>query len=151
MELNYKYAKTSQRIIAAFVDGIIFSLLFYAIIKLVLWGFGKNLDELLDFGQPNLFKVGYKQISTLCFIFYGTIFESSKYQGTPGKGVAEIKVVDKNNKRLSFKDAFMRNAFKPISTLLFFIGHFWMIFDKKKQALHDKIGNSYVVEEQMTY
>lgn len=67
---------------------------------------------------------------------------------TPGKQVMGLIVVDKNNYYpISLGKALLREILGRhiIDRALFHIGDLAIIFDSKKQALHDKIGGTYVV------
>lgn len=72
--------------------------------------------------------------------------ESSRYQGTLGKIVMGIKVVDHNNQRLEFPRALLRNLSKILSGFLLGLGYIMIIFDDRKQGLHDKIADTFVVK-----
>lgn len=78
-------------------------------------------------------------------ILYQSIFECSKYQGTPGKIAVKIKVVNKHGDRVSFLQAFGRNSGKILSGLILYVGFLMAIWTDKKQALHDQMANTYVV------
>lgn len=72
------------------------------------------------------------------------------YDGaTPGKKLLGIKIVKDNGEKLTYSTAFIRYIGFMISaaTMFFFgIGYLWIIWDKKKQALHDKIAGTVVVK-----
>lgn len=78
---------------------------------------------------------------------YHTIMESSKCRGTVGKLAAGIVVVDKNNEKISFGRASARYWSKIIGLVTIFVGYIMVAFTAKKQALHDKIAGSYVVNK----
>lgn len=77
-------------------------------------------------------------------IAYFVILESSEDQGTIGKQVTHLRVVDENGARISIKRAIGRYFGKFISSILA-IGYIMAAFTDKKQALHDKMANCYVV------
>ncbi|KOS03649.1 RDD family protein [Paenibacillus polymyxa] len=78
---------------------------------------------------------------------YHTIMESSKCRGTVGKLAAGIVVVDENNEKISFGRANARYWGKIISLVTIFVGYIMVAFTAKKQALHDKIARTYVVNK----
>ena len=53
---------------------------------------------------------------------------------TPGMTVVGIRVVTPHGSRLSVGRAFVR-----------YVGYFMIVWDRRKQALHDKIADTYVV------
>src|SRR3990167_9319672 len=81
-------------------------------------------------------------------IAYFLIFWVNYDGATPGKKLLGIKIVKDNGEKLTYPAAFIRWIGYMISaaTMFFFgIGYLWIIWDKKKQALHDKIAGTVVV------
>mgnify|MGYP001614219874 CR=1 FL=1 len=97
----------------------------------------------------NLFFSPLKQyfipINILIGILYGSIFIT--YKGaTPGKMLLKIKVVSISYQSVSFSHALLRESIgKLLSGIVFDLGYFWIIIDKKNQAWHDKIAKTLVV------
>ena len=79
-------------------------------------------------------------------LLYFTLFWSSKFQGTPGKILLGLKIVDANGNKISYSTALIRYISTFISSLLLGIGYLLIIFDGKKQALHDKLASTYVIK-----
>ena len=79
-------------------------------------------------------------------LLYFILFWSSKFQGTPGKIVLGLKIVDVNGNKISYFTALIRYISTIISSLLLGIGYLLIIFDGKKQALHDKLASTYVIK-----
>jgi uncharacterized RDD family membrane protein YckC len=71
--------------------------------------------------------------------------ESSARQATIGKLVVGVKVCTENGERLTFANATGRYFAKILSALLLLIGFIMVAFDKKKQALHDKLAKTFVI------
>jgi uncharacterized RDD family membrane protein YckC len=71
--------------------------------------------------------------------------ESSPAQATIGKRALGIKVTDVQGNRISFARASGRYFAKILSTLTLFIGFIMAAFTAKKQALHDMIADTLVV------
>ncbi len=78
--------------------------------------------------------------------FYSAGMESSAKQGTVGKILMDIKVVDLYGRRVSFFVATNRFFAKYLSALLLFVGYLMILFDAKNQGLHDKIARTLVVK-----
>jgi uncharacterized RDD family membrane protein YckC len=76
---------------------------------------------------------------------YGGLFESSRFQATPGKMLLKIKVTDIQGNRCSFVRAFARYIGMGISDATFYIGYLMAIWTEKKQCLHDKVANCLVI------
>lgn len=66
---------------------------------------------------------------------------------TPGKMALGIKVVRTSGEDIGYGRAFLREVIgKTISTLLLGIGYLMVAFDAKKQGLHDRIADTYVIK-----
>ncbi len=79
--------------------------------------------------------------------FYFAKLESSDNQGTFGKIILGIKVTDLKGDRISFRQASARFWRKNFSVIILFIGYMMAGWTKKKQALHDKISGTLVVND----
>ncbi|RZD31468.1 MAG: hypothetical protein CXT74_05305 [Methanobacteriota archaeon] len=86
-------------------------------------------------------------ISYSIIILYHTFFISSEYQGTPGKILLGIKVVDYDGQRVSVAKAFGRTLSYIPSAILLGIGFLMIGFTDKKQGLHDYLARTYAVRE----
>ena len=89
-----------------------------------------------------------EQIRICAFAFwaiYCAIMESTSVRGSLGKIIMQIKVTDHRGRRLGFGRALARNLGKFISYLPCWLGFFWVAFDAKKQAWHDKLADTFVV------
>jgi uncharacterized RDD family membrane protein YckC len=86
-------------------------------------------------------------IQTLVNVLYHSFFESSKFQGSIGKMALSIIVTDTNGTKLDFTKALVRNLCKIISDLTFTVGYIVAGFTEKKQALHDIIAGTLVVNK----
>ncbi|MFN9111385.1 MAG: RDD family protein [Bacteroidota bacterium] len=76
-------------------------------------------------------------ISGLCWRLWGA---------TPGKKLLRMKVVDATTgELLSDMQAILRLIGYVISTIFLCVGFFWIEFDKRRQAWHDKLARSVVV------
>jgi uncharacterized RDD family membrane protein YckC len=86
------------------------------------------------------------------FFFFGPwIYEawmmSSEWQATVGKRALGIKVTGLDGGRISFARATGRHFAKYISTFLLLIGYIMAAFTAKKQALHDMIAETLVINQ----
>ena len=80
--------------------------------------------------------------------FYEAFQISGHYEATIGQRTMGIKVSNKYGGRLDFAAASLRHFCKYISMFTALSGYLIIILDKRKQCLHDKIAQSYVVTEE---
>jgi len=65
---------------------------------------------------------------------------------TPGKMAAGIKVIRTDSSPVKWQCAIRRCLGYIVSTLTLFLGFVWVAFDSRKQGVHDKIADTYVVK-----
>lgn len=129
---NMRYAGFGGRLVALIIDSIIL-------------GIVSNVLGLLIGSRPNEFSAGGPGIGLLLSVVYYGYFLSSTGQTLGGRAMG-IKVVDANGNTLSVGSAILRDLASIISGIIFGIGYLMMLWDGKKQTLHDKIAGSYVVK-----
>lgn len=121
------YAGFWERFAAAFIDGLIL-LIPNLFLKYVIPG------------PPGAI------LSILAAWLYAAIQESGSAQTTIGKKAMGIKVMSADGQRLSFGQASGRHFGKWISCIILLIGFFMMLWDDKRQTLHDKMADALVVK-----
>jgi uncharacterized RDD family membrane protein YckC len=89
-----------------------------------------------------------RALGLMLWIFYCAIMESTSYQGTIGKRLMDIKVVNASGGRLTVFEAIIRNITKLLSSLPLGLGFFWMLFNKKKKCWHDMLSGAWVVRDE---
>ncbi len=139
------YAGFWKRLFAFIIDFFIFNL--SLIILLV--GIGV-LFLSLGFENPiNLIRRSSfpTQFFVLVMISYWSLFEASSLQATPGKLLLGMKVTDAQGGRMSCLRSFHRNLANILSFLTFYIGYLIAVVAEKKQALHDKIADTLVINK----
>jgi uncharacterized RDD family membrane protein YckC len=77
---------------------------------------------------------------------YWAGMESSASQATIGKQALKIYVTDINGQRISFMRATGRYFAKILSAMILFIGYIMAAFTARKQALHDILANTLVMD-----
>lgn len=77
---------------------------------------------------------------------YSAFFECSRRQATLGKIVLGLIVTDFHGNRISFGQASKRYFSKFISSILV-IGYLMAAFTQNKQALHDLIAHTLVIQK----
>jgi len=150
-----EYAGFLIRFVAAFLDGILITVVNYMItIPIYLIAgvplFGAEPD--LSGGAAEAFKVvAVMGITTIISIVLNWLYEavliSSERQATFGKQAFGIRVTDLDGNRISFGRATGRHFAKWISMMTLLIGYLIQPITEKKQALHDIIAGTLVVKK----
>lgn len=150
------YAGFWKRFAAYLLDGIIIAipmLLLFVPLLVYLGSMAADL-ETADKSAKIAAEIRARQLGSIAqlisFILpmlYFSWMESSKLQASLGKMLLGIKVVNAQGGRQTFLQALGRNAGKIISGLTFNIGYFMAGATRRKQALHDKLANAYVVDK----
>jgi uncharacterized RDD family membrane protein YckC len=130
-----QYASFGKRFLAALLDGVILSIiniLVGFVLGLILGRAGTQVGSL---------------VGVLIAWLYYAYQESSDKQATIGKQALRIVVTDLEGKRIDFVKATIRYFSKIISALILLIGYIMAAFTEKKQALHDIIAGTLVLEK----
>lgn len=127
-DLPATYASFWERFAAAFIDGLILVIPSFAIQYL----FGRGPSFLINMA------IGW---------LYSALQESGPQQATIGKKALGLNVTTIDGHQLSFSQATGRFFGKYISTIILLIGYLMMIWDERKQTLHDKMAGALVVKQ----
>lgn len=125
-------------LVVFFVNEII---AFFRINVLITRWLGDMVDTMTT---GSVLKVGVVLLNQLYAILYFAVFWSL-IGYTPGKYVVGLRVVRLDGLRLGFWRCTLRAVCYYLSALLLFLGFIWIIFDKNRQGLHDKIVNTVVI------
>ncbi len=79
---------------------------------------------------------------------YHAAFEAGPRQATPGKMLFGLFVTDQHGHRISWRRGLGRGFGRLASMLLCFVGYFMALFSPRKQALHDMLAHTLVLEPQ---
>ena len=129
-----RYAGFWIRVVALLIDVIILGIILPLIVTIAL---GLNYT---DPAFTNIF-------SLFSLIILHPLFESSKYQGTPGKIILGLRITNAQGRKIGYWKALGRNFAKIFSGLLLCIGYIMVAFHKRKRGLHDIFVNTYVVKK----
>lgn len=132
--MNQQYAGAGVRFLAALIDGLIL----FAVGFVIALPFGATEE-----GSTNSVAQGLSILINLgYFVWY-----QGKTGQTFGKKAMGIKVVDLNGQTPSYFTFFLREFIgKFVSAIILGIGYLMILWDKKKQGLHDKIASTVVVK-----
>jgi uncharacterized RDD family membrane protein YckC len=84
-------------------------------------------------------------LTLLLFVFNFVVLAGSNGQSA-GMRILGIYIVRVDGRPFTIKDAAMRHLVGyPLSTLAFFLGFLWMLWDPRQQGWHDKLAGTVVV------
>lgn len=148
-----KYSNIFKRLLAAIIDLVIVIALFFSIfffMGIVIGFYGifagvSDTDSLLTFTDSAFFGAFTNIFLFAIFIFYFSYLNYKK-EGTIGKSVFKMRVVDEDFKSLTFSKSLIRTFSSIISSITFF-GYLVQIFTSKNQSLHDLIAKTVVIDK----
>ena len=83
------------------------------------------------------------QLASIALIIY----MEGVYGGTPGKLILGLNVVNDKGAFIGIPSAVLRYISKILSALILGIGYLMIAWDPKKQGLHDRIAETYVLHK----
>ncbi len=102
-----------------------------------------TLPFIYHIGEDKLFE---RQVFIYLASLYYNVFLVYKYQTTIGKFVLGTKIQPERNLKFTLWQVVLREIIgKFVSSVIFYFGFLIVIFDKKNQALHDKLAKTIVV------
>lgn len=135
------YGTFWERFAAAFIDGLI-----VGVVNVVI-GLMFGVSPFRPSASPFAGNVVLAQLIQLAVGWlYSALQESGPRQATIGKRAMNLKVTDMEGRRISFGRATGRHFSKWISAIILLIGYLMMLWDDKKQTLHDKIAGTLVLD-----
>lgn len=147
-----EYASFGKRLIAYLIDSVLLTIIdvvlfLICFIPVGLLAVDPGVEETTAlFASIGLIGL----IFALAFldIAYFVIMDASKWQGTLGKRLVGIQIVNADMEKISFGQSIGRNLIKNfISNSLCFFGFILALFTKEKQCLHDLAAKTYCVNK----
>jgi uncharacterized RDD family membrane protein YckC len=136
-----QYAGFWARVVASLIDTVIWSILVLPVLYLI---YGERYF-IPDIDAPFIAGAADVIINWILPIFIIIGFWVLK-QGTPGKILLKMKIIDAETGGCpSMKQWIIRYIGYIPALIVFFLGFFWVIWDKKKQGWHDKLAGTVVV------
>jgi uncharacterized RDD family membrane protein YckC len=140
---NWEYAGFGDRLVADLIDGIVLLLVALPayVVDRVVFNLNTGLfDEGEDFGATDAVMVCW-------FLFHLTYLVGTRGQSW-GRKLVGIKVVGTDGAPIGFWRALFRNLFAAaLSAPPLYLGFLWVIWDPDKQAWHDKVFGTYVIQD----
>lgn len=147
MPITFGYGGFWKRFVAYLIDSVamgivcgIIGAVIGGIIGAVLGASGANTETITEIASAVSWIIGV----VLRWLYY-TLMESSVKQATLGKMAMSMVVVDENGERLSLGRANGRFWGKIVSGLILCFGYMMAGFTAKKQALHDIMAGTLVI------
>ena len=141
MRVKMRYASFGKRFLVSLLDGIIMGVANLVVgfgLGIVMGGAGASEQEAFVMGGL---------LGLLLSWVYSAAMESSSQRATFGKRALGLTVTDLNGNQLSFGAASGRYFGKFISSAICLIGYLMAAFTDKRQALHDMMAGSLVLED----
>ncbi|MDZ7661524.1 RDD family protein [Thiohalophilus sp.] len=140
-----QYAGFWRRLLALLLDGVLYTALILPLLVTIYgpgylrWWLGDSSD-LVSYGFLDL-------LLTYVLPFVAVVVFWRTWRATPGKLLLDCRVVDARTLQpLSLRQAIIRALAYILSALPLYLGFIWAAFDKRKQALHDKLAGSVVIQ-----
>ncbi len=150
VDLHLEIAGVGNRLLAQLIDSLI-NLLTALLVIIVALIAGFLISTLpLDTQTKNIW-YGVLAMIAIFIIFiqlncYFIVFEAIWQGQTPGKKVAEIRVIEANGQPLGWVGSIIRNLIRMVDQILF-LGLLIMLFDKNERRLGDMAAGTIVIRE----
>jgi uncharacterized RDD family membrane protein YckC len=134
------YATWSRRARALFIDSIWWT----AIVLFV--PLGPSLDDLMTAGDPGASLLMWALVGQ-CIPIVVTGVLWAVWGTSPGKRATRICIVDADTGQpMSVKQATLRTLGYLLTFSICGAGFLWVLFNSRKQALHDRMANTVVID-----
>ena len=149
---DMRYAGFWRRFGAALVDGLVLAAVMTGLgaLGLPIYRHREFTAETSGLSVSTSFQVDYNEfglaLGLLLYWLYFAALESSRRQATLGKMALGIKVTDLAGGRIGFGRATGRYFAKYLSAAILMIGFVMAGFTARKQALHDLVAGTLVVD-----
>lgn len=149
------YAGFWRRFVAFLIDYALMAIVVFLLVLIIgttagIGGTAAGADESGMAALLSVFGGFFLMLFILLPWLYYSLLESSASQATPGKMAMGIRVVDYDGYRISFGRATGRYFARILSAMIFFAGYIIAGFTPKKQALHDIIAGTLVLNGNFT-
>jgi uncharacterized RDD family membrane protein YckC len=134
---EYAQPENGPRFLANLIDGLLMAALGF--------GFGMAMAMVSPSAARDLeFGMRFGMIGLA--VLYGAVMESSSWQGTVGKRVMGLIVVNEQGQRLNLGQAFGRSAAKQISLTMCGLIALGILRDEARRGVWDRVAGTRVVQ-----
>lgn len=147
-EVDIVPASFAKRFAAWFIDQIVLNLALFilmaglAIIAAMVAPGAGDSDE-----PPLLVAIAYLIVVPSLYLGYYAFFDSSASGATLGKKLLAIRVTDLDGRRIGVLQSIARTLSCALSYVILYIGFLMALVTERKQALHDLIARTLVIEK----
>jgi uncharacterized RDD family membrane protein YckC len=139
------------RVVAMLLDGVVLSVVATPIVLIFVFPPLMRMIKAIQEGSQDppveVFTAIFAVIPLFWLIswLYDSLLTCSSWQGTVGKRVLRLKVIDQAGNRVSFGRATGRSLSRMFLSGIMYVGYIMVAFTDRKQGLHDMIAATYVV------
>ncbi len=152
---QFKLASIGRRFIALCIDGFIIAV-FTVAVMISLGHFAQLYEAMATFDEAVVaaamaqFQSDAIPVNLVVSGIYNVVLMKIFNGQTLGKMALGMRVVKKRGGRITLLDAVVRNVFGYAVSQIFMLGYMWAAWDRERQAWHDKLAGTVVVEERRT-
>lgn len=145
VNISMEYVGFLPRLLSYLIDLILITLIVSLVnstIQLVLFQSANTLEM-----QSIITSYIISILSTFVIVYPYFIICAVKFGGTVGKLMMGQMIVNENGEKIDWRQALLRYVVGyMVNSFTLGIGYIWVIFDSRKQGLHDKIANTFVIK-----
>jgi len=153
VDLHLEIAGLGNRLLAQLIDGAIMLGVFLFILLIgVIFAVVVGAGGLDSKTKSILFAVIALVVIMLLFVLqngYFMVFEGLWRGQTPGKRLAEIRVIEQNGQPIGWAAAIIRNLLRIVDSAMF-LGILFILIDKNERRLGDMAAGTIVIRERKT-
>jgi len=140
---DIEYAGFWIRTGAAIIDSILILIIITPLLTTIYGANYWNSEHIFNGTWDVLLNYIFPAIAVVIFWIYKS--------ATPGKMATKLTIVDaRTGQHPTTQQFIIRYIGYYVSTIPFGLGIFWIVFDKRKQAWHDKMANTVVIKRKQT-
>lgn len=154
VDLHLELAGIGNRVLATMIDTILSGLVIVAVgLSCIIIGFILDQTHVFSASRNQVLMVAAMIAMFAAFIVqfgYHIFFEGAWHGQTPGKKVAQIRVIEANGQPVGWAAVCIRNLVRTIDVGILLIGLLVMLIDKNERRLGDLAAGTLVIRERKT-
>jgi uncharacterized RDD family membrane protein YckC len=154
VDLHLELAGIGNRILATMIDTVLGGLVIIVLgLSCVLIGFILDHFHVFPVSRNQILMVAAMCAMFVAFVIqfgYNILFEGIWHGQTPGKRIAQIRVIEANGQPVGWAAVCIRNLIRMIDVGVLLIGLLAMLIDKNERRLGDLAAGTLVIRERKT-